>query len=89
MTKSTPPLSSTDPATRIGRAWAEEVRAALHRDGRSANGGWPGTMREARQHAARSDDALCTADREAAVHALYAAARSHWLVLRDRSDTDG
>ena len=80
--------SLTENAVALGRTWAEEQRAALHREGRAASGGWPGTLREARirverllQQAKLSPRslALVTADeREDAARAAYASARVEW-----------
>jgi hypothetical protein len=39
-------------ALEAARAWADASRAALVRDGRKIEGGWPGTLGEARAHAA-------------------------------------
>ena len=87
MTDTTPPQRSDDPVTELGHAWAEELRAALHREGRSATGGWPGTMREARRRcAAYGALGVGGQDPEGFARAMNAAARRHWLVLRDRPE---
>ncbi len=80
--------SLIDSAVALGRTWAEEQRASLHREGRAASGGWPGTLREARMRVERLLQqaklpprtlALVTADdREEAAHAAYASARHEW-----------
>ena len=80
--------SLTESAVALGRTWAEEQRAALHREGRAASGGWPGTLREARLRVERllqqaklspRNLALVTAEeREEAARAAYASARVEW-----------
>jgi hypothetical protein len=82
------PALLTESAVALGRTWAEEQRASLHRDGRAASGGWPGTLREARMRVERlllqasispRSLALVTADdREEAARAAYASARQEW-----------
>jgi len=77
----TAPASLTESAVALGRTWAEEQRASLHRDGRAASGGWPGTLREARMRVERllQQATLVTADdREEAARAAYASARQEW-----------
>lgn len=72
----------------LGRTWAQGCRDDLHREGRLASGGWPGTLNEAR---ARVGYALLVeargrqkkivineAERELAVRAAYASARDEW-----------
>jgi hypothetical protein len=80
--------SLTESAVALGRTWAEEQCASLHREGRAASGGWPGTLREARIRVEQlllqatlspRSLALVTADqREEAARAAYASARHEW-----------
>jgi hypothetical protein len=74
-------------ANALGRTWAEGRRAELHREGRPAAGGWPGTLREARSCVERELShklqghrmtAITTNERETAARATYASARSEW-----------
>ncbi len=75
-------------AAALGLRWARGRRSDLRRDGRSASGGWPGTLHEARLLIQRdfltealggSANTLTEAERELAVRAAYAAARAEWL----------
>jgi hypothetical protein len=81
----------------LGHGWADHMREELHREGRSAAGGWPGTMREARTRVerlllpalAREHLPETTSDeRLALTRGLYAAARRHWLEQCDADDAD-
>ena len=72
----------------LGHGWADHMREELRREGRTAAGGWPGTMREARTRVerlllpalARAHLSETTSDeRLALTRGLYAAARRHWL----------
>lgn len=74
-------------AITVGRTWAEQWRRALHREGRPAAGGWPGTLREARTHvqhallaamASRKMPAITGDERESAARTAYASAREEW-----------
>jgi hypothetical protein len=74
-------------AAALGRTWAEARRAELHREGRPAAGGWPGTLREARSCVERELQrelkdhrmtAITTNERELAARATYASARVEW-----------
>jgi hypothetical protein len=74
-------------AAALGRSWAEARRAELHREGRPAAGGWPGTLREARSCVERElprelkdhrMTAITTNEREIAARATYASARVEW-----------
>jgi hypothetical protein len=73
-------------AETTGRGWALSLRGAFLGEGRSTEGGWPGTKREARALLADSiaasthDLAGASSDElERSVASLYAAARRHWL----------
>lgn len=75
-------------ATALGQSWARRSREALHRDGRAAAGGWPGTVGEATAYVAQallSDQyrlptpVLTPAERELLARAVYASARHEWL----------
>jgi hypothetical protein len=74
-------------AVAVGLRWAEEQRLQLHREGRPAAGGWPGTLREARLRTQRfftaemrrhKMSAMTEAEREAVARAAYASARANW-----------
>ena len=74
-------------ATALGRVWAQECRRDLHREGRPAAGGWPGTLREARMRVdqalriemrIRKMDAINSGERELAARTTYASARNEW-----------
>ena len=78
--------------TSAGARWAASFRHELRKQGRPAAGGWPGTMSEARVHVAaylatelrrRGMGMLTEQERELAARAVYAAARSHWLMRRE------
>lgn len=75
-------------AAALGRTWAEHFRRDLHREGRAASGGWPGTLREARSRVGltlvlevqgrRSVLSITEAEREIAVRMAYSSARDEW-----------
>ena len=74
-------------AIAIGQTWAEGWRRELHREGRPAAGGWPGTLREARTRVeqtlqiemrGRKMAAITGVERELAARTTYASARSEW-----------
>ena len=68
-----------DEATRAGSEWAIDVRAFLVADGRQAEGGWPGTMTEARARAdSLSEGTLSGEERHRLGRIVYAAARAEW-----------
>lgn len=75
-------------ATALGQSWARRSREALHREGRAAAGGWPGTVGEATAYVAQAllseqhrlpSPMLTTAERELLARAVYASARHEWL----------
>jgi hypothetical protein len=75
-------------ATALGQSWAKRSREALHRDGRAAAGGWPGTVGEATAYVAQAllsdqyrlpNPMLTPAERELLARAVYASARHEWL----------
>jgi hypothetical protein len=75
-------------AAALGRKWAIGCRSELHQEGRAAAGGWPGTLHEARlligrslptEVSGRNMATITEAEREIAVRAAYASARSEWL----------
>ncbi len=77
----------TESAIALGQTWAEERRAELHREGRRASGGWPGTLREARLRverllsgklSPRTLAAVTWDEREEAARTAYASARVAW-----------
>ncbi|KYF69444.1 hypothetical protein [Sorangium cellulosum] len=74
-------------ATTLGQAWAKRWRQDLHREGRPAAGGWPGTLREARTQVEitlptemlhRKMAAITGVERELAARTAYASARNEW-----------
>ncbi|MFT3772950.1 MAG: hypothetical protein QM820_46790 [Minicystis sp.] len=75
-------------ATALGRTWAKGCRDDLHREGRLASGGWPGTLKEARARIGRDliveargrrkKLVITEAEREIAVRAAYSSARDEW-----------
>src|SRR5262249_50842244 len=74
-------------AIALGQTWARDCRRDLHREGRAASGGWPGTMNEARAivgHAfiarmrSRGMSAITEQEHALAVRTAYASARSEW-----------
>jgi hypothetical protein len=74
-------------AVSIGQRWADQWRSDLHREGRPAAGGWPGTLREARvrverhflaEATRRKISAVTQAEREVAARRAYASARARW-----------
>jgi hypothetical protein len=91
------PQEPCDPAERLalleqsaidlGLRWAKQQRQELHREGRPAAGGWPGTLREARTRveqdilpkvARRVMAPVTREERERAARTAYASARSEW-----------
>ena len=67
-------------AERAGRAWAQAVKAELRGDSRFADGGWPGTMSEAklRAHHLRQAAQLGPQGRTRLAVVLYQAAQHQW-----------
>jgi hypothetical protein len=75
-------------AAALGRTWARGCRDDLHREGRLASGGWPGTLNEARArvgyaltveaHGRQKKIVINEAERAIAVRAAYASARDEW-----------
>ena len=71
----------------VGDAWLAHVALDLRREQRTATGGWPGTMSEARARtAAHFQGALTREELEAATRAVYQRARGRWLAY---ARTDG
>jgi hypothetical protein len=74
-------------ANALGQAWARRWRQDLHREGRPAAGGWPGTLREARTQVEitlpgelchRKMPAITGVERELAARTAYSSARDEW-----------
>jgi hypothetical protein len=74
-------------AAALGKRWAAGCCCDLHREGRPASGGWPGTLREARalvgrtlpaEMQSRSMNTITEVERELAVRTAYASARGEW-----------
>jgi hypothetical protein len=84
-----------DGASHAGRQWSERLCATLRREGRLLQGGWPGTMAEARSiiHAfvlasQRGQAAASCAQIESLARLAYASARQDWLSRADRGAPD-
>ena len=75
-------------AAALGKIWADHFRRDLHREGRAASGGWPGTLREARARVGLSMTVdsggrrgvlnITEAEREVAARTAYSSARDEW-----------
>jgi hypothetical protein len=70
-------------ASAAGRAWAASTVGELRATARSVNGGWPGTLREARGQvlvalSSRRGPPVSTDRLDALVRTAYASARSEW-----------
>ena len=75
----------------VGDAWLAHVALDLRREQRTASGGWPGTMSEARARTTAhfrelSTGALTREALAAAARAVYQRARGRWLAY---ARTDG
>lgn len=82
-------------ALQVGQLWYASTRDGLLRDGRQIEGGWPGTIPEARALVAASlppalvRRRMSTATNEelvVAVRAAYDEAKRAWLTSPDRSE---
>lgn len=73
----------------VGDAWAQRVALDLRREQRTAAGGWPGTMSEARVRTSAHfrGKLLTPVELEDAARAVYQRARSHWLAYA-RTDSE-
>ena len=73
----------------ISEAWVASVQNDLRDESRAAVGGWPGTVREARQRTtSHFVAALTPADLDEAAHFVYCHARTRWLAT-SRNEDDG
>jgi hypothetical protein len=77
----------------VGQRWVEALREELKREGRPVEGGWPGTLSEARARVDGSISRLLAKHRLAvlsseelslAARAAYDHARRTWLALPER-----
>jgi hypothetical protein len=77
----------------LGAAWAHGLCAGMQREGRSIEGGWPGTVVEARARvlghlvrelARRGMAPPSTAELTSATEITYDRARRHWLEVARR-----
>ena len=69
-----------DHARQQGRAWAGTVRRSIEESGRRIEGGWPGTLTEARARLELpSSAAVAPAQIAHLARVLYGAARESWL----------
>jgi hypothetical protein len=84
-------------ASDAGRQWAERFCQQLRRDGRAVQGGWPGTLAEARSivRASMSDPAadrrrglVTSQELEWLARIAYASARQDWLSRAERDTPD-
>ena len=77
----------------VGDAWVAHVALDLRREQRTAAGGWPGTMSEARARTTAHfrglsiTGALTREELEAATRAVYQRARGRWLAYA-RTDSE-
>ena len=80
-------------ALEVGQKWVETLREELKREGRAVEGGWPGTMSEARARvggqvsrmlARRRLSPLASEELASASRAAYDHARRTWLALPER-----
>jgi hypothetical protein len=80
----------------VGAAWVTTLCSSLAREGRSVEGGWPGTFVEARALVSRQlrIELACCEMREpsgdelaAAATATYEHARTAWLAIERRTRT--
>lgn len=76
----------------IALAWANSCREALHKEGRAASGGFPGTLTEARTRflqrigpelERRSLAPASYEEQEREARAIFRRARSEWLAWRE------
>jgi len=74
-------------AAESGARWAKTEREALHAEGRRAEGGWPGTLSQARNRVSGAVARLAAplSYEEAAwlARTIYDCARREWLADRD------
>jgi hypothetical protein len=71
----------------IGNAWVASVQNDLRDDSRAAVGGWPGTVREARQRTtAHFVVPLTPAALDEAARIVYGHARTRWLATARSED---
>lgn len=77
-------------ASALGKLWAQQCREALHKEGRAAEGGWPGTLSEAQIRLnnavsmERSGFAVLTKDESTQLaRAVCASARIEWRAHLD------
>ena len=77
-------------ANALGKLWAQQCREALHRAGRAAEGGWPGTLSEAHTRLSnavsleRAGFAALTRDESTQLaRAVCASARLEWRAHLD------
>ena len=72
----------------VGDAWVQHVALDLRREQRTAAGGWPGTMSEARARtSAHFRGKLTREELEDAARAVYQRARGRWLAYA-RTDAE-
>lgn len=82
-------------ANSVGESWARTALSALAAEGRSAIGGWPGTISEARERVRSAIDAQLSraalspasaGERDSSARLAYARARTFWLASARAED---
>ncbi len=96
MNRDVPPLTMTperasklvEAAALSGARWARAERESLHAEGRRAEGGWPGTLSQARNYVRfalpDAGQSLSAEELSWMARAIYASARRDWLHTSDR-----
>lgn len=73
----------------MSRSWVEEIANGLTRTGRRLEGGWPGTMSEARRllsvRLASTKNQVSRQEFDYLVKTLYDEARGRWLAIASRN----
>jgi len=80
-------LVLAEAAAGSGARWAQSERESLRAEGRRAEGGWPGTLSEARDHArvamGEIGGSLTYEELSWMTRAVYDSARRDWLAASD------
>lgn len=78
-----------DLVAELSRSWVEEIASGLTRTGRRLEGGWPGTMSEARRllsiRLAAPKMQVTRQEFECLVKTVYDEARGRWLAIASRN----
>lgn len=79
-------------ASELARSWVSSLAEQLTTDGRRLEGGWPGTISDARRLLTRRLAALATKlappEFDRLVKAIYDDAKTQWLAIADRCSPD-